>query len=180
MRLALAASLLLIYAGCAATGGTMNDFANQTVDFGIVVTDINQSLAFYTGAVGLKEAGGFDVSAEMGGKAGLSDHKPFHVHVLKTTDADDATSVKLMQFPGTSSAKPDNTFIHSTVGIRYLTFYVADMDAALRRAAKAGVKPIAQGPYRLPNGSGGDTYLSVLRDPDGNMIEFVGPRKGDR
>ncbi len=171
MRAMCFAAALAVMTGCSATGGKNMDFTTTTVSFGIVVSDINKSVAFYKDVVGLVEVEGFDVSAEMGGQAGLSDNKPFHVHVLKVADTPDATQVKLMQFAGTPAARPDNSFIHSTYGIRYLTFRVADMDAAVARAAKAGAKPIAQGPYLMPSGR----YLTIYRDPDGNMVELVGP-----
>ena len=173
MRLMICAALLAAMTGCAATGGKSMQFTTNTVSFGIVVSDIDKSLAFYKDAVGLVEVKGFDVSAEMGGDAGLSDHRPFQVHVLKVADTPDATQVKLMQFADTPGARPDNTFIHSTYGIRYLTLRVADTDAAIERAAKAGVKPIAKCPYLLPSGQ----YLTLVRDPDGNMVELVGPKK---
>ena len=173
MRLMICAIVLAIITGCATTGGKSMEFTSNTVSFGIVVSDIKKSLAFYKDAVGLVEVKGFDVSAEMGGEAGLSDHKPFQVHVLKVADTPDATQVKLMQFADTPGARPDNAFIHSTYGIRYLTFRVADTDAAIERAAKAGVKPIAKCPYLLPSGQ----YLTIVRDPDGNVVELVGPKK---
>jgi predicted enzyme related to lactoylglutathione lyase len=46
------------------------------------------------------------------------------------------------------------------------------MDAAVARAAKAGASPIAKCPYLLPSGQ----YLTIYRDPDGNMVELVGPK----
>ena len=38
------------------------------------------------------------------------------------------------------------------------------------RAKKAGVKPLPKG---LPQG----VYLTIVRDPDGNLIELLGPKK---
>ena len=158
----------------------MNAFSSSTVSFGIVVGDMSKSLAFYKNAVGLKETEGFDVPPAMGGDSGLSDGKPFHVHVLMAGDDPTATNVKLMQFPGTPSARPDNQFIHSTLGIRYLTFMVTDIDAAVARARAAGVAPLAKGPIELPASVAEGIYLACLRDPDGNIVELVGPRTAKR
>lgn len=155
----------------------MAPYSNTRVDFGIVVSDINKSLTFYTKALGLKEVEGFDVPVSMGKDSGLSDSKAFHVHIVKVADTEDATCIKLMQFKETLGAKQDTTFIHSTFGIRYLTLYVADMTPVLQQAATFGVKPVAQGPIALPEDLGKGVYLAVLRDPDGNMIELVGPKK---
>ncbi len=173
MRLLCCATLLAIMTGCAATGTAPKRFTTDTISFGIVVSNIDKALVFYKDAVGLTEVGGFDVPAEMARDAGLSNNKPFHVHVLKTTDVPEATQVKLMQFLDTPGARPDNSFIHSTYGVRYLTIRVADIDAAMARAAKAGVKPIAKGPYRLASGQ----FLAIVRDPDGNMVELIGPKR---
>ncbi len=152
-------------------------FASTTVDIGIVVSDVERAAKFYTEALGFTEIEGFDVPAEMGKASGLTDGLPFHVRVFVLGKEPTATKVKLMEFPGTASAKPDNAFIHSTLGLSYLTIHVTDTTAALERLAKAGVKPIAQGPYALPEGFPKGIYLTVVRDPDGNLIELVGPKK---
>ncbi len=177
MRALLSVLPAALLVGCAATGGKMGEFSSNTVDVGIVVSDANKAVAFYRDALGFTELPGFDVPASMGADSGLSDAKPFHVHVMKLADAKNATSVKLMEFPGTPGARPNNEFIHSTLGLRYLTVYVTDMTGAVARAKKAGAMPIAKGPVALPPAIAKGVYLAVLRDPDGNMIELVGPKK---
>ena len=152
-------------------------FSSARVDFGIVVNDIAKAAAFYT-AIGFKEVDGFDVPAEMGDKSGLTAaNKPFAIRIFQLGDGEDATNVKIMQFAGTTSQQPDNAYIHSALGIRYLTLYVDDMDAAIARARKAGAAPLAQGPYKLPAGFPDGIWLTCVKDPDGNIIEFVGPKK---
>lgn len=155
----------------------MSTFTSPIVSFGIVVSDIDAAVKFYTQAIGMTEVKGFNVPKEMGRASGLSDDLDFYVHVLKLEDSPHATLVKLMQFTNAESAVPENGFIHSTLGIRYLTIHVADMNAAVAQARQAGVEPIAEGPYLLPEGFPEGIYLTVVRDPDGNMIELVGPRK---
>lgn len=155
----------------------MNNFASMRVDFGIVVSDLDKAVAFYRDALGMVEVSPFDVPPEMGGESGLSDYKPFHVRVMKIADDPEATQVKLMDFPGIESQKPDTEFIHSSLGVGYLTFYVKDIDAALARAAEHGAPVLANGPHRLKPPFPDGIHIAVVRDPDGNMIEFVGPRK---
>jgi predicted enzyme related to lactoylglutathione lyase len=70
--------------------------------------------------------------------------------------------------PGT---EPDQQYIHSTLGVRYLTLFVKDMNAALERIKKAGVKLEGETPVEL----GGGNSLTVVRDPDGNFFELIGP-----
>lgn len=152
-------------------------FSNARVDLGIVADDIDKSAAFYK-SLGFREVEGFGVPAEMGEKSGLTaKDKPFHVRVFQLGDGDEATNVKIMQFPGTPAERPDNRYIHSALGVRYLTLYVDDMDAAVDRARKAGASPLAEGPYKLPAGFPEGIWLACIRDPDGNLIELVGPRR---
>ncbi|MCA9013857.1 MAG: VOC family protein [Planctomycetaceae bacterium] len=167
------------FAAWASNSKTVPDaeFAKSTVDFGIVVSDLDKSLNFYKNALGLKEREPFEVTPEMGGDSGLSDNLAFKVYPLVLENDSTATNVKLMQFKDAPGKKVDNSFIHSSLGVSYLTIYVKDTTAALERAKAYGVKPIAKGPIALPEGFPKGIYLTLLRDPDGNLIELVGPRK---
>jgi len=167
----LAASLLL--AGDAGTGGAKSDFARTTIDIGIVVSDVEKAAEFYKNALGFTEISGFDVSKEMGGDAGLCDYQAFHVRVLVPADEANATRIKIMEFAEAPGKKVDNRFIHSSLGFSYLTIAVSDMTSALERAKKAGVVPVKE-PYQL---GGGNYFLTLVKDPDGNIIELLGPKK---
>jgi catechol 2,3-dioxygenase-like lactoylglutathione lyase family enzyme len=154
-----------------------DNFARTTVDLGMVVRDVAQSVAFYTQAVGFKEVPGFKADAQFTTDAGLTDNQPADVHVLVLGDGDTATRLKLMQMPGAEPKSGDSRFIHSQFGFRYLTIGVKDMDAAVARLTKAGVKPLGKCPLALPKSLAPDRYLTVFRDPDGNLVEFVGPKQ---
>jgi len=106
----------------------------------------------------------------MGGESGLTDNQAFHVRIMVLGMEPTATKIKLMEFPHRPGATIDNRFIHSSYGFSYLTILVTDMKSSLERAKNAGAIPVKE-PYNL----GGNNYLSLLRDPDGNFIEFVGP-----
>ena len=66
----------------------------------------------------------------------------------------------------------DNQYIGSSLGFRYLTIIVADLSEddgaapAARRRAGEGALP----PRRRNN------YLILVKDPDGNTIELIGPQ----
>lgn len=152
-------------------------FARTTIDLGCVVSDVDAAVKFYTGAIGFKEIRGFDVPADFGTRAGLTDRQPLSIRVLVLGDDETATKLKLMEVPGVKSKASDNTTIHAQLGFSYLTVYVADMDAAVARLNKAGVKILAEGPAALPATLAEGVYLTVVRDPDGNLIELVGPKK---
>lgn len=166
----------LFFSGCSSQSeaGTKSEFARSTIDVGIVVSDVQESSDFYTKALGFTEVAGFDVSAEMGGGSGLTDNQPFKVRVFVLGDEPTATKIKLMEFPEAPGKKVDNQFIHSSLGYSYLTIFVSGMTASVSRAKKAGAF-IVKKPYHL----GGNNYLTLVKDPDGNIIEFVGPAKSD-
>ena len=150
-----------------------NGFSKPTIDLGIVARDVEKSAKFYSETIGLKEIKGFSATAEFGKKIGLVDSHPINVRVFVTDDVEGATRIKLMSFPAANGKLPDRSHIHSTIGINYLTFFVKDMDQALARLKKAGVKLLGETPVSL----GGKSQLVAVRDPDGNFIELIGPTK---
>jgi catechol 2,3-dioxygenase-like lactoylglutathione lyase family enzyme len=153
-------------------------FPRTTIDLGCVVSDLDASVRFYTEGVGFKELKGFEVSAPLATDAGLTDGKPLAVRVLVLGEGESATKLKLMQVAGEAPRTGDTEFIHSHTGFRYLTVFVADTDAVLARLAKLGVKPLAKGPVALPDSlAPAGMHLTCVRDPDGNLVELIGPRK---
>lgn len=148
-------------------------FSTPRIDLGCVVSDVDAAVKFYTTAIGFKETKGFSVDAEFATAVGLTDQKKLDVRVLKLGSGEGATALKLLQITK-DSQKPKNDFIHSTLGLSYLSIYVKDMDAAMKRLESAGVKPVAQ-PTPIP---GTPVALVLVRDPDGNLIELIGPTSG--
>lgn len=152
-------------------------FTRTTIDLGCVVTDIDKSVKFYTEGIGFKELKGFEVPADLARDAGLTDLRPLSIRVLTLGDDETATKLKLMQVVGTLPRTGDNDFIHSHTGFRYLTIMVADTEAVLARLEKLGVKPIAKGPVAIPETLVPGMTLTCVRDPDGNIVELIGPQK---
>lgn len=152
-------------------------FTRSTIDLGCVVSDLEKSLRFYKEGIGFTELDGFEVQAGLATDAGLTDGKPLAIRVLVLGKGESATKLKLMQVAGSAPRTGDTEFIHSHTGFRYLTIFVADTDAALARLAKLGVKPIAKGPISLPTSlAPAGMFLTCVRDPDGNLVELIGPR----
>ncbi len=147
------------------------DFSSLTVDLGIVAADAEKAATFYTKALGFAKVGGFNVSDQMAGNTGLTDFKPFQVQVLALGKEPAATRLKIMQIPGEGSHPVDNRYIGSSLGFRYLTLHVSDLTKTIERLDRNRVEPVKP-PYRLPSGD----YLVLVRDPDGNLIEMIGPR----
>ena len=176
MHRTVASVLLLVALPCLAAEPAT--FPRTTIDLGCVVSDLDASLRFYTEGIGFREVGGFDVSADLARDAGLTDSKPLHVHVLALGAGEDATKLKLVQVADAVPQTGDTEFIHSRTGFRYLTIVVADTDAALARLAKLGVQPLARSPVALPASvAPAGMHLTCVRDPDGNVVELIGPRR---
>ena len=178
MRLQTTSLILVVVTSCMGLRLTAADdnFARTTIDLGMIVSDIDKSVAFYTQAVGLKEVSGFQATGQFTGDAGLTDNQPANVRVLVLGDAPTATRLKLMAMPATDPKRGATKFIHSEFGFRYITIRVKDMTSAVARLEKAGVKPLGKCPLALPKTSSVESYLAVFRDPDGNFVELVGPK----
>lgn len=149
------------------------EFSNAVIDLGIVVKDLEKSATFYKDVVGLKELPGFEVPGQVTGAFGLTDNQDVKARIFSIDGKDGrpSTKLKMMAFPKAPGVKSDQKFIHSTLGFSYLTLFVTDMDAAMERLKKAGVKTLGKTPASI----GGKNKLTVFRDPDGNFIELIGP-----
>ncbi len=173
--LAIAALLLAFTAPALKTvaAAAESDFSKPVIDLGMVVKDSDRTAQFLTNVVGFKEVRGFSVNADVARKIGLIDGYPAEVRVFVLEGAEPATRIKVLSFPKAQAKQADQAFIHSTLGFRYLTLYVKDMNAILERLKKAAVPTLGETPMELGN----STWLVAVKDPDGNFIEFVGPRK---
>ena len=148
------------------------DFASTTIDFGIVCSDVERSVDFYTQAVGLTELDGFDVPGDLAKSVGLTDEQPFRVHVLVLGKGEKVSRMKLMEFKKAPGKKAEQGFIHSTLGMRYTTIAVNDITVANMRMIAYGSMPLGKGLTEIPDGR----FLGVYRDPDQNFVELVGPK----
>lgn len=176
-RTILSAMLVVVFAVAAHHDASAQDakdgvFSRNTVEIGFVVSDLDKAAKFYTDVVGMTEVKGFTAPAEMATKFGLTDGHAITVRKFALADVKDSPALKMMSFPKVDVAKPDQKFIHSTLGWSYLTMFVTDMGDVVARAEKNGVKFLGDTPAKL-----GDNYLSVFQDLDGNFIELIGPAK---
>ena len=153
------------------------EFARTTIDMGMVVQDVEKSAKFYKEVIGFQDAKPFTAPAELCKKAGLTDGQELNIRVLVLGDDPTATKLKLMRVPDIQPSKKDTTFVPNQTGVRYITIFVNDTSAAMERLNKAGLKPLAEGPVALPKSLAEGVFLTVVRDPDGNMVELVGPKK---
>ena len=164
-------ALSVLFVQSAPAQESESEFSTPTIDLGCVVSDIDASVTFYTEAIGFKKAGGFKVAADYANDVGLTDNKSLDITVLALGDGAGATKLKLMQVDG--GKKAPNDHIHTTYGYSYITVMVKSSDAAMKRLKAAGVKPVAKSPLSLPGNP--NVILTIVRDPDGNLVELVGP-----
>lgn len=165
------AFLLLFAVFVPAAPADESEFASKTIDLGIVVGDLEKSLKFYTEAVGFQVKGEFTAGVDLTRDSGLSHGEELVIKTLALGEGPGATTIKLMQ-PDQPAKATDQKYITSSLGFSYLTIRVTSTKAALARLKKAGVKVLAKGPAVLP---GNKVALTVVKDPDGNFVELVGP-----
>ncbi len=72
----------VIDASLAAAPEQASEFSSATIDLGVVVRDLEKSVAFYTKLIGFTQVPGFSVDAAFCGGAGLTDDKALDVSVL--------------------------------------------------------------------------------------------------
>ncbi len=170
-------SLLLTLAVVAHGDHHGSPFSEPTIDLGCVVSDLDAATEFYIEAIGFQEAGGFQVDGDYAKEVGLTNGQTLDIKVLTLGEGEEATRLKLMGAEG-RSRKIKNSYVTTTLGFSYITIFVKSTDEALARLKKAGVKPISNSPKALPANLNPEMALTIVRDPDGNFVELVGPKPG--
>jgi catechol 2,3-dioxygenase-like lactoylglutathione lyase family enzyme len=148
------------------------DFSNPVIHVGVVVSDLEKSLAFYKDVVGMVSGGSFDVNEDMSKRTGLAAGVPFHVEILKLDKDKDMTQFKLMSF-GERTRKQQNQFIYDHTGMRYVTIFVNELEPIIKRIKAHHVRMLGDTPTEL----GPNNYFVLIQDPDGIFVELIGPMK---
>ncbi|HUI38138.1 MAG TPA: VOC family protein [Thermoplasmata archaeon] len=122
----------------------------------ITVHDIDESLRFYTGVLGLE----------------FERRRPIPengAEIAFVRDPESGARIELTHWERKERIDPGEQLDH-------LAFETADLDAFLARAKSAGVR-VAKEPYTLSGGSG---RLAFVLDPDEVWIEVIERRPGGR
>ena len=149
-----------------------SEFSSGLIGVGVVCKDIDKSLDFYLNVIGMTKVGEFDVDGDFGTSSGLTDGIAFHVDVLKLQDSPDANQWKLMSFKKEGS-HPMPTYIHDDTGMQYITIMVSSLEPFLKRIKEHKVKLMGDTPIPL----GETDHFVLVQDPDGTIIELIGPLK---
>ncbi len=147
-----------------------SEFSSTTIEFGVVVSDIEKSLDFYTNVIGMRKVGEFDVNEEFSKISGLTGGVAFHVDILKLEDKPGATQWKLMSFEK-ETAHPLSKYIQDDTGVQYVTINVTSLKPFLERIKKHHVKLLGDTPVPLD----ATNHFVLISGPDGTIIELIGP-----
>ena len=143
-------------------------FERPDIQVGVVVSNLERSVDFYTNVLGMVKTGGFSINEDFAKRSGLSNGVPFDVAVLKTSNSPAASEWKLMSFGKESS--DNGSFIQDRTGMRYITLFPGDLDLVIERLKSAGVEFLGDTPTGLDDGR----RFVLIRDPDGTLVELLG------
>ena len=164
--------LIAIIATLSTKTMAQSEFSSGLIGVGVVTLNLEKSLDFYLNVIGMSKVGEFDVDGEFGTSSGLTDGLAFHVDVLKLQDSPDANQWKLMSFKKEGS-HPMPLYIHDDTGMQYITINVNSLEPVLERIKKHKVKLLGDTPVPL----GETDHFVLVQDPDGTIIELIGPLK---
>ncbi len=123
--------------------------AKDSVDLGIVVSDITKSLDFYQGVLGLNK------SEELSTQFGTLHRLHFGTSDIKLIDP--------KQVPAAGT-----TGLEKQIGLRYISFRVQDISALCVELQAKGVEfSMAETEVRP------GVRMAMINDPDGNTVELI-------
>lgn len=131
--------------------------AKEAADFGILITDAAESLAFYRDLLGLEHTGDVALPAEWQGT----------MHLLRCG----ASLVKLVHLDDIPNAQPtEPERLEAATGLRYWTIPVLNHDEVIAECERAGVRIVKPTVHVPETGA----RFTLLADPDGNIVEILG------
>ena len=132
---------------------------------GVVVTDMERSLCFYRGLLGMKVI----LDREQGGEflERLIGHRDLRIRSVML-QAPDGNRVELFQFHSHPKKAPE-TVEASDIGCSHVAFSVDNVDSAYEKLSEVGIH------FNYPPQVSPDGYARVAycHDPDGTIIELV-------
>jgi catechol 2,3-dioxygenase-like lactoylglutathione lyase family enzyme len=128
--------------------------SKQAFDVGVVTSDVARALAFYRDTLGFAK----DSEAQLPGVGRL-----YRLRVGESF-------LKLLVPEKPPAARAAGGGITGALGIRYVTFWLANLDETVEACRRFGAK-IAVEPRPLRPG----VRVALVEDPDGNTVELLGP-----
>lgn len=136
------------------------------LEVGIVCTDLDRMLKFYTEVVGLKKVADAETAPEMS-RLAKSAPNGYRIVRMQTPYGE---RIKLIQ-PKVDSPKraPVPKWAFLRAGVAFNTFLVPDMDAVVKQLRANNVKLVSENAIQVRPG----VFALLALDPEGNYVEFV-------
>lgn len=137
----------------------MLKLSQPTVDIAITCSNFEKSLDFYHNKLGFEIVLDLEIPVDLAKNLGLAP-SGFRQVRLKAG----STLIKLMAI----EAPPPTPSDKFSAGVRWLTFFVDDIDESVKNLKENGVEFLSE-PIRAPDAVG----VVCAKDPDGILIELV-------
>lgn len=136
----------------------------DSIDIGIVVQDLDRAAEFYGGKLGFPMVREVEITAEKAQQAGCASGR-FKFKAFQAGEV----QLKVVQ---ADSAPPAGTGkVDAATGYRYITFTVESVEETYNNLKELGVPVEGEVTEVVPG-----RFIMFFRDPDGNMLEAVGPK----
>ncbi len=137
----------------------MLKLSHPTVDIAITCSNFEKSLDFYHNKLGFEIVLDLEIPDNLAQDIGLAP-TGFRQVRLKAGN----TLIKLMDIESPPPTPPDQF----SAGVRWLTFFVDDIDESVKNLKQNGVEFLSE-PISAPDAAG----VVCAKDPDGILIELV-------
>ena len=156
-------------------------FTSNVVSIGVVASNLQQSLDFYTQVIGMQKTGGFSIDAQLSKTSGLAGGIPFDVTILQLANDPSATQYKIMSFnkPKGWFWRWKHRFIQRGLGVRYITILVEDLSPIQLQMKNQNIPALGDTPIPMTFADGTKVSYLLIQDPDGVFIELIAPVKTD-
>jgi catechol 2,3-dioxygenase-like lactoylglutathione lyase family enzyme len=136
---------------------------------GISVADLDRSLAFYRGELGLEVLAQRDATD---GYLGRMHGLPFTLVRIAFLAIPNSTAViELLEYRGVSLQKP--AYIPMDPGTGHVCFLVDDLHALFDRLRASGHNSRSDAPIEITAGPNRGSWAAYFEDPDGYPVEFI-------
>jgi catechol 2,3-dioxygenase-like lactoylglutathione lyase family enzyme len=145
----------------------MEDSGPAFSHFGICVSDLERSLAFYCGALGFEKAESHDIGSEFAALMDLPD-----VAVTSQFIRRGPTAIELLAFREPSAFGERTRRPVNQLGLTHLSFRVADVPATAARVVELGGSIVESSRTTIDLGGTALEFL-YCTDPDGVRVELM-------
>src|SRR5690606_156146 len=147
------------------TEGVRSMKMTAPIEIGICCSDLARQRAFYVDVLGCTPVNEIDVPPEKSAPAAMA-REGYRVARIQTPWGE---RLKLIQPTSKPDGVPLAEWILARRGIAYITFIIDDLKAMIARLKARGVTFLSgDGPVEVRPG----TFLSFIRDPEGNVLEI--------